>query len=349
MNLSRTLPLALLGVAVAGAACSGAKPSPVASPSAPPPRPDLVVATVNGVAVTESEIDKRIEDRLTRLRQQEYDLRKQALDQLIGERLVEAEARSRGITTEQLLKDEVDRQVLPPSKTDVSRIFEQNSASLGKRPRAEAEAEIEQALMDRARSAHRESFARGLREKAKVVVSLEPPRSAVTVPAGAETLGPKDARITIVEFADYQCPFCHRAQSTVDKVMSTYAGKVQLVHRDFPLDGHPNAFPAARAARCAAEQGRFWDYHRSLMVETGDLSEADLKRRAEALKLDLVRFGACLASDRYDKAIQESLDAGLKLGVTGTPAFFVNGRLLTGARPFEDFAEIIDSELVPHS
>jgi len=128
-------------------------------------------------------------------------------------------------------------------------------------------------------------------------------------------------------------------------VMSRYAGKVQLVHRDFPLDGHAGAFPAARAARCAGEQGKFWDYHRSLMKEQGDLSESDLSARAKTLKLDPDPFKTCLASDRYDAAIRESLEAGARAGVTGTPAFFVNGRMLTGARPFEQFQEIIEAEL----
>src|SRR5437867_2170959 len=91
----------------------------------------------------------------------------------------------------------------------------------------------------------------------------------LAIPASAPTLGPEGAPVTIVEFTDYQCPFCHRAQATIDQVMSTYAGKVQLVHRDFPLEGHPQAFPAARASRCAGEQGTFWDYHRSLMGAPG--------------------------------------------------------------------------------
>jgi protein-disulfide isomerase len=148
-----------------------------------------------------------------------------------------------------------------------------------------------------------------------------------------------------VEFTDYQCPYCHRAQSTIEKVLSRYAGKVQFVHRDFPLDGHSQAFPAARAARCAGEQGRFWDYHRNLMTVPGDLTETDLAARAASLKLNPGAFSTCLASDRYDASIRESVEAGAKAGVTGTPAYFVNGRMLTGTRPFEHFQEVIDAEL----
>jgi protein-disulfide isomerase len=151
--------------------------------------------------------------------------------------------------------------------------------------------------------------------------------------------------VTIVEFTDYQCPYCHRAQSTIEKVLSRFSGRVKLVHRDFPLDGHAQALPAARAARCAGEQGRFWDYHKNLMTASGDLSEADLETRAGTLKLNPTAFATCLASDRFDASIKESVEVGVKAGVTGTPAYFINGRMLTGARPYDDFQEVIEAEL----
>ena len=151
--------------------------------------------------------------------------------------------------------------------------------------------------------------------------------------------------MTIVEFTDYQCPYCHRAQAVIDEVLARYSGKVRFVHLDFPLDGHPGAMPAARAARCAGEQGKFWEYHRSLMTAPGTLDEADLKARAGALRLDERAFATCLSSGRHDDAIQASLRQGEEQGVTGTPAYFVNGRMLSGARPVEAFAELIDSEL----
>ena len=112
---------------------------------------------------------------------------------------------------------------------------------------------------------------------------------------------------------------------------------MRFVHLDFPLDGHPGAIPAARAARCAGEQGKFWEYHRSLMTAPGSLDDADLKSRAASLRLSASSFGRCLSSDRHDAAIQASLEEGEGLGVTGTPAYFVNGRMLSGARPLEDF------------
>jgi protein-disulfide isomerase len=303
------------------------------------------VAEVNGSPITRGELDQRVKNRLARLRQEEYEIQHQALEELIGDQLLEKEAKSRGISTAELLKDEVDRQVKGPSPAEVEALYSQNRARFTGRTKEQVVGEIEKALRERELGQRREAFQAQLRAKAKVLVHLQAPRQDMPVSASAPALGPPQAPVTIVEFTDYQCPYCHKAQSTIDRVLSRYSGKVQLVHRDFPLDGHSQAFPAARAARCAGEQGRFWDYHHNLMTLPGDLSEADLAARAASLKLDPGAFTTCLASDRYDASIRESLEAGAKAGVTGTPAYFINGRMIYGARPFEQFQEVIDAEL----
>jgi protein-disulfide isomerase len=325
---------------------AGARAAAPASPEASP-LPGDPVAEVDGSPITRGVLDQRVKNRLARLRQEEYEIRRQALEELIGDQLLEKEARSRGISTAELLKDEVDRQVKGPNPADVETVYSQNRAHFTGRTKEQAVAEIEKALRERELGQRREAFQAQLRAKAKVLVHLEAPRQEMPVSASAPALGPPEAPVTIVEFTDYQCPYCHKAQSTIDKVLSRYAGKVQLVHRDFPLDGHSQALPAARAARCAGEQGRFWDYHHNLMTLPGDLSEADLAARAASLKLNPGAFSTCLASDRYDSSIRESLEAGAKAGVTGTPAYFINGRMIYGARPFEQFQEVIDAELHP--
>jgi protein-disulfide isomerase len=305
------------------------------------------VAEVDGSPIARGVLDQRVKNRLARLRQEEYEIRHQALEDLIGDQLLEKEAQSRGISTAELLKDEVDRQVKGPNPADVEAVYSQNRARFTGRTKEQAVAEIEKALRERELGQRREAFQAQLRAKAKILVHLEAPRQEMPVSASAPALGPPEAPVTIVEFTDYQCPYCHKAQSTIDKVLSRYAGKVQLVHRDFPLDGHSQALPAARAARCAGEQGRFWDYHHNLMTLPGDLSEADLAARAASLKLNPGAFSTCLASDRYDSSIRESMEAGAQAGVTGTPAYFINGRMIYGARPFEQFQEVIDAELHP--
>jgi protein-disulfide isomerase len=304
-----------------------------------------VVAEVNGGPILASELEQRAAGRLTRLRQEEYEVRRQALDELIAERLVAAEAARLGISAEELLRREVDGKTAPLPQAQVEAIYEQNKRRFGTAPRIEALVRIRDVLGERATAERRTSFEKELRDKARVALRLAAPRAAVVIPAGAPATGPATAPVTIVEFTDYQCPYCHRAQAVIDEVLQRYAGKVRLVHLDFPLDGHPEAVPAARAARCAGEQGRFWEYHRSLMAKPGTLDAADLTGRALALKLREGDFGACLASDRHDPAIHAELQQGSELGVTGTPAYFVNGRLLSGARPVQSFAELIDAEL----
>ena len=337
--------LVLLATAVA---VSCQRPSPSSSPSpgaSAAAGGSEVLATLDGSPITRAEVDERAKERLLRVRQDEYEARKQALDELVGQKLLEQEAKSRGISVEQLLKDEVDRQIPAPTPEMVAQVYEQNRAGFGPRPRTEADAEIVKALTERARGAYGQAFTNRLREKATLSVALDPPRANVIVPAEAPTLGPPRAKVTIVSFSDFQCPYCQRAQNVIDQVMKSYGGKVQLVHRDFPLEGHAQAFLAARAARCAGEQGRFWDYHHSLMVTRGDMSEIDLRQRATGLKLDLVPFSACLASERHDPAIRDGLAAGLKLGVNSTPTFFVNGQMIVGAKPFETFKDAIETEL----
>jgi protein-disulfide isomerase len=165
------------------------------------------------------------------------------------------------------------------------------------------------------------------------------------VPAIAPATGPEDAPITMVEFSDYQCPFCQKAEPTVQEVLAKYPGKIRLVHRDFPLDNHQRAVPVSRAVYCAGEQGKFWEFHRNVYLKPSDFSDEDLKKRAADLGLDAAAFGTCYASNKHDETIRAAAGQGTSLGVTGTPTFFINGRMLVGAQPFEAFRTIIDEEL----
>ena len=349
------LVLLLLAAPLLTASCSSRSGTPgpsdakASAAAAASPSPTVsgvgVVAEVNGAPILMAELDQRAASRLARLRQEEYDIRRQALDALVAEKLVEAEAKKRGLSTEALLKKEVADKVEPLSPTAVLSIYEQNKARFGSTPKDQALAQIQDVLGQRAQAERKSTFEKELRSGARVAVRLDPPRATVAVPDGAPATGPASVPVSIVEFTDYQCPYCHRAQGVIEQVLARYPGKVRLVHMDFPLDGHPGALPAARAARCAGEQGRFWEFHKDLMTVNGSLDEADLKGRAQKLGLRAADFGSCLGSPRHDATIKASFAEGEALGVSGTPAYFVNGRLLSGARPVEDFAQVIDSEL----
>jgi protein-disulfide isomerase len=157
--------------------------------------------------------------------------------------------------------------------------------------------------------------------------------------------GAKDALVTIVQFSDFQCPFCSRVEPTIGQVMKEYDGKVRVVWKDNPLSFHPNALPAAIAARAAGEQGRFWDMHDKLFANQQSLDRASYEKYAAELKLDLARFKAALDSEKHKDEILADQAQATKLGAGGTPAFFINGVFLSGAQPFPAFKGVIDTEL----
>ncbi len=159
-------------------------------------------------------------------------------------------------------------------------------------------------------------------------------------------LGPEDAPVTIIEFSDYQCPFCSRAEPTIKQILEEYGDKVRFVYRDFPLDQlHPFARKASEASHCAEEQGKFWEYHDALYENQAGINAAGLEQFAKDIGLDMDAFKTCLDSGKYANEVQKDLDDGQEYGVSGTPAFFVNGFSISGAQPFAVFKDIIDKEL----
>jgi len=163
---------------------------------------------------------------------------------------------------------------------------------------------------------------------------------------GFPSLGPADAPITIVEFSDFQCPFCRAwHQQTYQPLLDAYPGKIRIVYRDFPLTSiHPNAFPAAEAAQCANEQNAFWPYHDKLF-SSENLGDDVYKQYAQDLGLDVAKFDDCLTTHKYQKYIQDNSDFAVNLGVNSTPTFFINGLAIVGAQPISVFQQVIDKEL----
>jgi protein-disulfide isomerase len=163
---------------------------------------------------------------------------------------------------------------------------------------------------------------------------------------GAPFKGGERATVTIVEFSDFHCPFCRRVIPTLAQLESQYGEKIKLVFRDFPIESlHPGATKAHEAARCANEQGKFWPYHDKLFAGPSNASPELFKGLAKELGLDAVAFETCLGSGKYQAAIKQDIEEGNRVGVSGTPAFFINGRLISGAQPLEAFARVIDDEL----
>jgi protein-disulfide isomerase len=163
---------------------------------------------------------------------------------------------------------------------------------------------------------------------------------------GFPSLGPADAPITLVEFADFQCPYCRQwEQQTYQPLLQAYPGEIRIVYRDLPLTSiHPNAMPAAEAAQCANEQGKFWEFHDKLF-STETLSPEVYTQYAQELGLDMTKFNDCVSTHKYAKTIQDDSDFAIGLGVNSTPTFFINGLALIGAQPLTAFTSVIDKEL----
>jgi len=212
-------------------------------------------------------------------------------------------------------------------------------------PFEKVQSEARSALKEARLEQRRQAFFDGLRADAKVTIRLQPPGTELP-PDPSRLLGNAAAPVTIIEFGDFQCPFCQRVQTTLKELLSKYAGKVRLGFRDFPLrDIHPNAQSAAEASRCAAQQDRFWEYQDLLFANQNKLDRAGLLEQSRALKLDDSKFQTCLAEGKSRPKIEEDLKEGLRAGVSGTPGFFINGIFLSGALPASAFEQIVDQEL----
>jgi protein-disulfide isomerase len=321
-----------------------AVPFPAAAET-PPTAASDVVATIAGEPFTAAQLEEAAGARLFRLRTEQYQAQRQILDDEIARRLLEREAAARKVTAAELVKQEVEAKVAPVTEEEQRAFYAQNKARMGEMTEADALKRIEAGLRQQRIGERQAEFLNGLRAKADVHVLLEPPRLALTV-GDDPARGPADAPVTIVEFSDFQCPYCSRATATLKKLDAAYPGKIRLVYRDFPLvQIHPNAARAAEAAACAHEQGKFWPMHDAMFEHQDKLAEADLKASAAALGLDAAAFNTCLDSGRHTAEWQKDAAEGDRYGVSSTPAFFINGRLVVGAQPYESFVRILDEEL----
>ncbi len=167
----------------------------------------------------------------------------------------------------------------------------------------------------------------------------------IKLTASDHVRGSKDAPVIIVEYSDFQCPFCSRAVPTVDQVIKTYGDKVAIVYRHFPLSFHENARPAAIASECAGEQNKFWEFHDKLFANQESLGEQFYINTATELKLNVDKFTTCIKTEKFAQKVDGDFAQGQTDGVSGTPTFFINGKKLGGAQPFAAFKPIIDAEL----
>ena len=311
--------------------------------------PSDIVATVGSMSITLGQVDEKALEQPTsnfggKLAQALYDARRAAVEELIASALLDQEARSRGVDRSALVEKEITSKVSPVTEADVTAWYQSNQSRVPGASLDQVRQPIRAYLTQERMESAREQFLDVLKQKIRVRVMLDPPRQRVTA-TNSPARGPATAPIEIIEFSDFQCPYCLRAHPTVEQVLSTYGDRIHFVYRHFPLPSHPGARPAAEAAQCADEQGQFWSFHDKVFANPSRLTDADFKQHASELGLDTAKFNACVDSHKYKTQVDADLHDGEAVGVNGTPAFFINGRMLSGAQPYDAFKRIIDEEL----
>jgi len=317
--------------------------SPAPAKSTPP------LATIDGQAITEDDLAPLVAGQLRPLREQEYQIKKKALDNLINQKLLEAEAKKKGVAnTDKLLEQEVDSKIGEPTDAELNAYYLAQKGQFN-RSFNEVKAQIAPSLKQAKIQQARQEYTSHLREENKVAVLLSPPRVEVGYDPERVRGNPK-AKVMIVEFSDFQCPYCGGVQPTLKSVLAKHPDTVALAFRDMPITQiHPLAQGAAEAARCAGEQGKFWEYHDLLYANQGALDRQGLLDKARTLKLDEPQFEACLSSDKYKAQIQQDSQDGVRAGVTGTPGFFINGIFMSGNQPESAFETAIQEQLTASS
>ena len=318
-----------------------------AAPFASAADPNAVVATVGDHKITEQDLDQKVKPQMEQFRaalekrveqlvaDRSFDMRRKTLESMTDDYLVEQAAKKENLSVSDYLKKEYAGKN-GVTDADAKKFYDQNKTANA--------TPFDQIKVQLIAMMNQKALLERLHKQSPVKIMLEPKRVAIDS-SGHPSLGAKDAPVTIVEFTDFQCPFCKATENTLAQLRKKYGDKIRLVHMDFPLSFHSHALDAAKAARCANDQGKFWQFHDSLFANQGKLAPADLKAAAKTLGLNSTEFDACFDKAKFESEIKKDQAAGEKLGVDGTPAFFIDGRPLTGAQPLPQFEQLIDEEL----
>jgi predicted DsbA family dithiol-disulfide isomerase len=310
------------------------------------------VVTWSGGTLTLGDLNQAAEAEFSQLKieylQNRHELMKQTANRLIIDSILEKEAAAAGMETDPWLEQQVVAQVGEPTEEDLLAFHARYGQHFGDQPLDAVRAQLTDAWQQQSRGEAAQGLLAELMDKHKVHIDLPYP-DLPRIPmegAGNPSKGPADAPITIIEFAEYQCPYCGKAGAVMEQLLAEYKDQIQVVFRDFPLQFHDRAIPAAVAANCAGAQDKYWAMHDILMANQGALQDIDLEKYAFDAEVDMDTWRACVADPEPQvKEIMADMEAGTKAGVTGTPAFFVNGIFLSGALPYDSFKEIIDREL----
>ncbi len=342
-TMTRALAFAAVTVLLACSATPAQQPTSAS--------PTDVAARIGDRAITVRELDEkwRADDpaQHSEAVQSLYDGRRAALEAIVSEMLLAEASKGKGMSPEAYAESEISRRVAPVTDADVVSFYQGNQNQMQGRPLEAMTPAITRYLTEQRQAEARTALVSELRKAGPGVrVSLDAPRQQLTLAPTDPALGPASAPVTLVEFSDFQCPFCQRVEPTLKRLKQTYGDKLRIVWKDFPLTQiHPQAFKASEAAHCAGDQGKYWEFHDVLFADQQALQPENLKQHAAKLGLDPAAFGTCLDSSKYGERVRDGVAQGSRLGVNSTPMIYVNGRRLSGAQPYEVFAAMIDEEL----
>ena len=276
-----------------------------------------------------------------------YDGRKAALEAIIADSLVAEAAKKAGMSADGYLEAEIAKRVKPVTDAEVAAFYKENINQMQGRTLEQIAPTITRYLTDQVRAQARTAAISDLRKAGPAIrVSLDVPRLTLAVSPSNPSVGSASAPITLIEFSDYQCPYCGRVEPTLKRLRAAYGDKIRFVWKDFPLTQiHPQAFKAGEAAHCAGDQGKYWELHDVLFNKQSELQLDDLKRHALTLGLNVDAFNQCLDSSKHAERVRDGVAEGGQVGVNSTPTIFINGRRFSGAQPYEVFAAAIDEEL----
>jgi protein-disulfide isomerase len=358
LPMNRTVPTRraalLIAAAIAGVLATAARASADAMPAADPD-PATPVAAVAGETLTWGSVADSVKGKLD-AEQREYlralhaiqFKRAQARDHMLGEAvqsrieamLVERDGRARHLSADAVY---AAIKAAPVTDAEARQFFSDNILMI-RQPYEQVEGRIKEKLADDRAKEARRAYVAALAKKYGVMTLREPLRTLIDGEGPAR--GPADATVTIVEFADFECPFCLRLEPTLQKLLKEYPRDVRLVWRQLPLVSlHAHASEAARAAACADRQARFWPLHDALFEHQQQLGSDAIKSYATGAGLDADRFTQCLATGQPEREVERDVGVAEAIGITGTPALFVNGRFLDGAVPYADIAALVEDEL----
>ena len=302
--------------------------------------PSAVVARVGSENLTMSDLQQKEGGKLLQAEYQYYLNERKALEELIDNQLLADEARRRKISLDELLNTEVYKEVKDPTEDQLEVYYEGLDTQ---EPYTAVRADVLAHIRELRRTKARAAFVENLRKQASINVLLMPPSADINV-AKAYTRGSQDAPVVFVEFADYECPYCQKVNPQLQQLKKEYGDKVALVYKDFPLPMHHGSEKAAEAARCAGEQGKFWEYH-DVLFYSRQIDVDALKEHARVLKLDGDKFDNCLDNGTEAAAVKQDLEEAKSLGLTGTPSFFVNGHFFSGVVDYGMLKDMVNQQL----